>query len=91
MNKETLEKLQDLRFPQYVDDVLIPNPTLSELISACGRSFRYLILHTQHTKKLVKPWEAVPNKKLRPTKKAKNGETPEEAVAQLWIELVTKK
>ena len=91
MNETTLKQLKALNFPQYADGTIILNPTLSELISACGQGFRNLILHTQFTKKLSKPWEAVPNKKLRPTKKAKNGETPEEAVAQLWIELVTKK
>lgn len=67
------------------NDVYIP--TLSELIEACGKDFRLLILHTTFIKKLQKPWEAVPNKRNRPECKSKNGETPEIAVALLWLEL----
>ncbi len=90
MTPETLKKLQEARFPQYIDGTLIPFPTMSDIIIACGRGFRTLIRHTDHRKKLYKPWEAVPNKKLRPDKKSKNAETPDETVALLWLELVDK-
>lgn len=88
LTEETLNKLQEAKFPQYIDTPQIINPTLSELIQACGKGFRNLILHTQFNKKLEKPWEAIPNKKLRPNKKSKKGHTPEEAVAKLWLELI---
>lgn len=88
IKEETLTKLKEEQFPQYIDKVLIPNPTLTELINACGLGFRTLILHTQYRKTLKKPWEAVPNKKLRPNKKSQSAETPEEAVALLWLELI---
>jgi hypothetical protein len=90
IEQDTLNKLRELKFPQYITGEIILNPTLSELIQACGMGFRNLILHTQFSKRLEKPWEAVPNKKLRPTKKSKKGHTPEEAIAKLWIELVNK-
>jgi hypothetical protein len=90
MNKEILKRLQGAKFPQYITGKVILNPNLSELITACGLGFRTLILHTQFKKTLKKPWEAVPNKKLRPSKKGKSGETPEDAVALLWLELISK-
>lgn len=52
---------------------------ISDLIKQCGDSFRTLILHTQYNKKLEKPWEVVPNKKLYPNYKSGKGSTPEDA------------
>lgn len=66
-------------------------PSLSELIEACGYEFRMLLLHTTYNKKLKKPWEAVPNKKIRPEVKGAKGSTPEEAVANLWLYINTNK
>mgnify|MGYP007044005353 CR=1 FL=1 len=55
---------------------------LSDLILKCGDSFRTLILHTQYKKKLLKPWEVVPNKKLYPNYKSGKGSSPEDAFVQ---------
>jgi len=87
MNQEIINKLKELKFPAYKDDVLEGEPTLEDLILACGLGFRTLILHTQFNKKLSKPWEAVPNKKLRADCKGQKGENPKEAIAKLWIAL----
>jgi hypothetical protein len=100
MNYDLCKKLKDAGFPQttpngnyknghYIVDGKEPcyDPTLSELIKECKEGFRTLILHTQYTRKLKQPWEAVPNKKLRLECKSKKGESPEEAVAYLWLEL----
>jgi len=94
---ELAKQLKDAGFPQknsneytlwIIDEgkEACQLPTLSELIEACGENFRTIILHTQYRKKLLKPWEAVPNKKLIQAKSA-SGVTPEEAVAKLWLSL----
>ena len=62
---------------------------LYSLIEACGEDFRLLVLHTQYRKKLIKPWEAVPNKKRRPEARGCDGSTPEEAVEKLLKSLST--
>lgn len=48
-----------------------------------GEEFRMLLLHTQYHKKLNKPWEAVPNKRLRPEVKSGKGATALEALQEL--------
>ena len=85
--------------PLTDDCVLVP--TLSELIEACGDSFRHLTLHhlspkkphfmKKHGKDVV--WSAhscahFVSKKLKG--KVFRGKTPEEAVARLWLALNTK-
>jgi hypothetical protein len=43
---------------------------MEEQIKKLGEDFRMLLLHTQYSKKLEKPWEAVPNKKRLPNCKS---------------------
>ena len=62
-------------------------PTTDEVIKECGEGFRTLILHTQHRKKLAEPYEAVPNKRLRPECKSKKGNTALVAMMRLYLEL----
>jgi len=96
MNYKLAKRLKDAGYPQpwgmkYLKspsgEILPYKPTLEELIEACGEEYRNLVLHTQYRKKLDKPYEAVPNKKLRPECKSQKGKTPTEAVTLLWLEL----
>ena len=56
---------------------------MEQLINSMGEEFRMLLLHTQFNKKLAKPWEAVPNKRLRPEVKSGKGTTALEALQAL--------
>jgi len=86
MKEETLQKVRDAGFP-FMDTDEVRVPDLSDLISACGEDFRNLVLHTQFKKTLEQPWDAVPNKKRRPEVKGQKGDSPDEAVAKLWLAL----
>lgn len=55
-------------------------PTLSELIEACGEDF-YALFHDQMK------WEAWKNKIDGSLHRASEADTPEEAVALLWLEI----
>ena len=60
---------------------------VGNLIDSCGVYFRTLILHTQYKKKLLEPWEAVPNKKINSKVKSKKGKTAGEAIYRLLLEI----
>ena len=95
MNYELAKKLKDGGFPQegkgnYIDgedcDVCGNHvyyvPTLSELIEACGDRFWKLIKSYTYNK-----WSAITSED---TQIVVLGKTPEEAVANLWLELNKK-
>lgn len=90
MDYQLALKLKEAGFPQngkdcnWIIDEESPldeiyTPTLSELIEACGEEFLSLA-------KFGKIWEAFRHKELKP----EVGNTPEEAVANLWLELNKK-
>lgn len=96
MNYELALKLKKAGFPQNIkrgdlfpyasDDTRekVYMPTLSELIEACGNDFRWL-------KARGDSWLA--QGRLHPVGKREPrcyGSTPEEAVANLWLELNNK-
>lgn len=87
MNYELVKKLKRARFPESIKDNSIVDkktgityyfPCLSELIEACGKEFHSLVRKNSiwsaiaETKDKYKVWEC---------------DTPEEAVAKLWLEL----
>ncbi len=103
MNYELAKKLKDSGFPKensfdesvtFIDsngtlrygNELSPEynpcliPTLSELIEACEDNFLSLAL-------FGKTWQAFRQKNIEPV----HGSTPEEAVANLWMQLHPKK
>jgi hypothetical protein len=98
MNDELIKQLQEAKFPFKrfgtgfdIDGNLESRPYvyLKELIEACGYSFRALMLHTENLEKHPEGnWHA---KARRPIVgmnfKNQRGETPEEAVAKLWLAL----
>lgn len=98
MNYELATKLKEAGFPQGIDPERLIYPTLAELITACGSKFFYVSKLTgynafpenQEKPKLL-PWGA---KGLleNPEKYTEMflGSTPEEAVANLWLELNKK-
>ena len=57
---------------------------MEEQIKKLGEDFRMLLLHTSFTKKMERPWEAVPNKKRLPNCKSGKGATPQEALENLF-------
>jgi len=69
-------------------------PTLSELIEACGDGFGYLVRFPDGTKWRVeknRKWEAIGYPKSYDCNKTSfYKKTPEEAVANLWLELNKK-
>lgn len=73
-----------------IGDVYIPS--LSELIEACGDDFRSLEKHygqigaTNH----ITPWYGAKDVYMDETMVGITGITPEEAVANLWLELNKK-
>lgn len=77
MNYELALKLKEAGFPVkwYVDNSGYDLPTLSELIEECGEGFKFS-LH-----RFIEGWFA--DTKGHEGK----GSTPEEAVANLWLEL----
>lgn len=56
------------------------HPTLSELIEACGKDFSSLLKHE---------WDGSWDACSSPRELMARAETPEEAVAKLWLELNT--
>lgn len=99
MNYELAKKLKEAGFPQKgiyegttynlsdikkvgvnIGDVYIP--TLSELIEACGDDFEVIWKGWGSTK-----WLAAPRTSYGDPEDYSEGCTPEEAVANLWLEL----
>ena len=84
MNNELVKKLKEAGFPQdknflsndFVNSVY--EPTLSELIEACGSGFTHL------NRESVKEWCAYDYNGYSPDEPSS---TPEEAVANLWLAL----
>ena len=95
MNQELAKKLKEAGYPSIVnvgwDDGFeehLTLPTLSELIEACGDSFKNLkrASNGYYLSKIYK-WQTnngMGGKQIY-------GQTPEEAVANLWLELQTNK
>lgn len=87
MTYELAKQLKDADFPhemQWVRKV----PTLSELIEACGHGLQSLINNFYNEEK---GWIAFTNTKNQLGERMEIwGETPEEAVAKLWLELKKK-
>lgn len=85
MNKEIIQQLKDAGFKSnFVDGCQIcgaTTPTLSELIEACGISFLDLRNETGFFGAIG--FEIGNRKETMQL----NGKTPEEAVANLWLEL----
>lgn len=81
MNYELAKKLKDAGFPQdgigQFIDVKLASPTLSELIEACGDKFRGLSKRANWRAQDVMGIEEF-------------GDTPEEAVANLYLALNNK-
>jgi hypothetical protein len=93
MNDELVKQLKENGFPLPIWEEY---PTLSELIEACGYGFRSLSRHTEYNLKREKMgllkegriWLAKAGKKSGGF--LKNGHTPEEAVAKLYLALNSK-
>lgn len=66
------------------DWIIFLNPTLSELIEACGSNFKKLWRHSNGN------WTAHAGTKINKDSFQKDGATPEEAVAKLWLVLNKK-
>ena len=79
--RELAEELEIAGFPYRHVEGFPYIPELSELIEACGESFNTLRYY-----RLDKFWGAHANAEAGITASCK-GETPEEAVARLWLEL----
>lgn len=61
---------------------------IEESLKLLGKSFRMLVLHTDHGSWKDKPkWQAKPNKHVVNFGKAIRGNTPEEALENLYKEL----
>jgi hypothetical protein len=97
MNYELAKKLKDAVFPQgtvkhpdgydmkFEDWTTHPKvPTLSELIEACGDNFDGLIINRGPLSDSRTKWSCAGNRLVG------LGETPEEAVANLWLKLNEK-
>lgn len=62
--------------------------TIEQHLERLGKNFRYLVLHTDHGSWKDKPkWQAKPNKHTANFGKAIRGNTPEEALENLYQEL----
>ena len=102
MNYELAKKLKDVGFPQKDISVIVGNedsfvadpfhlneyfyvPSLSELIEACGNEFSRL---TRNKDLMGIFWRAVSSSGIY---SSIISNTPEEAVANLWLELNKKK
>lgn len=77
-------------YPDCIDDGVSQNgcyvPTLEELIEACGDGFSHLVRYYIHDKLY---WEAeTPKVNIIGFSCTSRCETPEEAVANLWLELL---
>ena len=95
MNYELAKELKDAGFPlpEYPETIIgtrgseplklkgiIQEPTLSELIEACGEAFGSIT-------KMFKPDDGLFRAVSYSGKIIKTGRTPEEAVARLWLKL----
>lgn len=69
---------------ELVGHEVLPCPTLSELIEACGDKFKKLWRHTNGN------WTAYVGTKTGKDVFTKDGATAEEAVANLWLALNRK-
>lgn len=94
MNNKLALKLKKAGFPQKLDKSIDatfngikvikhedPNPTLSELIKACGNDID--LLFKMYEKEKFLGWSAVRGDR----KKSGQGKNPTEAVANLWLKL----
>ncbi len=78
-----------------VDDDVFYVPVLEELIDACGKKFSGLICVHSREKKTFKAIENIWLQRLEPSNsfrdfikgKVVSGDTPEDAVANLWLAL----
>lgn len=97
MNYELTKKLKEAGFPIKIEThrqssgweeyIMIP-PTLSELIEACGERFGFLLLNQENKMWLGREKGIEP---IHPEFSGyKHYETPEEAVANLWLKLNKK-
>ena len=97
MNYELAKKLKDAGFPLYSPDLFSAGvweidtkafhvPTLSELIEACGENFASLGNCRKEGKRfwLAEYWN---NPGMQAPGLRIEGNTPEEAVANLWLQL----
>ncbi len=96
MNYELAKQLKDAGFPvikheHHGGQVTWDTPTLSELIEACGDNFEALCL--SNYPKGNKFWQAYPIDEaykgdcIKDCCGYETGDTPEEAVAKLWLAL----
>ena len=87
MKEETLQKVRDMGFPfMDVDEVRIP--TLSDILSTCDYDFRSLSYHSKRTaESTYQRWIAQGGKKKFGKWVLRNGDSPDEAVAKLWLAL----
>lgn len=104
MNYDLAKKLKDAGFPQLEmplfdsegywyrteEEILnwVHTPTLSELVEACGATFRSLEKYSNtENGQLVYYWSAYAVDVTGRNGATKKGISPEEAVANLWLEL----
>ena len=99
MNYELAKKLKDAGFPQDVKkgemltgeecercgNHVYYSPSLSELIEACGKNFAYLVPLRDPENGDIVGWCAKDWREKYPIEGQHEGETPEEAVAHLWL------
>jgi len=93
MNYELAKKLKDAQFPQdkgfqtsfFFDEVEMTTPTLEELIEACGEGFHEL--HSNTTIIRLDPFICQGLNGKGEIAFSSGGETPLEAVANLWLKL----
>ena len=70
-----------------IDEIHYWNPTLSGLIEACGDNFSHLVRYYKQSKKDKLLWEAEEPSRNIGFKCEMDCNTPEEAVATLWLRL----
>ena len=82
------KKLKDAGFPScreaysFDSKETLPDPTLSELIEACGKDFGELMKSRNHSYWIANDMKGEASGK---------GKTPEEGVTKLWLELNKRK
>src|ERR1035437_4944279 len=101
MKYELAKELKEANYPQKfvegrVAKVNVDNteycfePTLSELIEACGDRFKRVALHMKYYKTKHLNWSAHWRVNFKGKLGVVWGRSPEEAVARLWLELNKK-
>lgn len=90
--KKLAKELKDAGFGNYMEDVIdgrtgknftdIWMPDLSDLIKACGEDFNMLTVRSPSLNKFYQAYSQ--------DNKIGEGETPEEAVANLWLRINLK-